>query len=230
MSNRTLAAKTSSILPPAVADRHVASVLAKAHSRLIGKELIGDLPAGQRSALNARQLLLARYFEQARFDMIEECVMSMMLSFFTARGVSEDEARRAVQKYADDLSCLPLWAVAQTCRDASRGRIEELNPDMPPSAARLRRYADQLIAPFAIEQWQLKRVLEARVVPEATEEEKQRVGAAMAALGKSLKVSDQITHQAEDDIRRDARRRDNGYAQRVMAEIAARKAAREKAG
>lgn len=227
MTNQRLMIPTSSTSPPPAADGRLAHLLAVMHSRLIGKELVGEIPDGQRLALVKRQELLASHFVPAPNDEIKKCVAGMMVSFFTMRGVSRDEALRAVQKYADDLAGIPLWAVSQTCRDASRGRIEELNPDMPPSAARLRRHAEQLIAPFAVEHWQLKHVLEAHVVPEASEEEKQRVGEAMAAFGKSLRTSDQINRLADADVRQDSRLRYSGYAQRVMAEIAARKAARE---
>lgn len=86
--------------------------------------------------------------------------VSLVLQGYSGR---VGDAQGTVSAYIDVLQDMPLWATQQACEDVRRGRVAGVNPDFPPSAARLHQVADEKLTPLRQELRKLDIVLDSKV-------------------------------------------------------------------
>jgi hypothetical protein len=134
-------------------------------SMVEGGWLPEPIPAPTRAMLEHRQSAVLAALQGASRSDLEEQVSGLMTGFPSMRGLSKLEAQILVRKYADDLEGVPLWAIRAACKDISRGAVSDLNPDFPPSASRVRQQADEHIERLERESKDLRKVLQAKILP-----------------------------------------------------------------
>lgn len=73
------------------------------------------------------------------------------------------DAQGTVTAYTSVLQDVPLWSIQQACDEVRRGRVAGVNPDFPPSAARLHQVAEEKLTPLRQELRKLDIVLDSKV-------------------------------------------------------------------
>lgn len=76
---------------------------------------------------------------------------------------SNSDPGATINLIVDGLSDLPLWAIEQACSDLRQGKVSGCNPDFAPSAARMHRHAEDLMAVAREEYANLRMLLSAQV-------------------------------------------------------------------
>lgn len=100
--------------------------------------------------------------------------LAAMLSGWVNARVADPAAK--VSAYVATLGDLPCWAIEHVCADVARGHVEGLDPDFPPSAARLHQLGEDAVARLRKEAADLHAVSHARLeAPAPTEEERARI-------------------------------------------------------
>lgn len=141
----------------------VARRLPSTHLRAAIAERLADV----RRALMPLERSIAEKERAAR------AVAAMLSGWVNAR-VADPAAK--VSAYIATLGDLPCWIVEQVCRDVARGHVEGLDPDFPPSAARLHQLGEEAVAKLRKEAADLHTVSTVKLEHEPTEEERKRVG------------------------------------------------------
>jgi hypothetical protein len=148
--------------------------------------LSAPLPEPVRERLTKRLELLRSCSRPAAVEAIEEEVAKLMLGFPSTRGVPVIEVQLQVRKYAEDLLGAPLWAVKDACRDISRGSVQGLNPDFPPTSPRLRLVVNSYVSRVHLEAREIKVVLHAAVLLPANPEVRQSIRDGLLARSREL--------------------------------------------
>jgi hypothetical protein len=164
--------------------------------RLPSTELRGQIKlrlADVRRALMPLERSLAEKERAAR------AVAAMLSGWVNAR-VADPAAK--VSAYIATLGDLPCWAVERVCADVARGHVEGLDPDFPPSAARLHQLGEDAIERLRREAADLHAVYEAKLsAPEPTEDERKRVGVKLMDLKERLNRGTDDEHAARQRVR-----------------------------
>lgn len=115
--------------------------------------------------------------------------VAAVLSGWVNAKVSDPAAK--VSAYLAILGDLPCWVVEQVCREVARGHVDGLDPDFPPSAARLHQLGEDVIERLRREAAALDAVKNARLTPEAqpTEAERDRIRFGFQKLSEELQAA-----------------------------------------
>ncbi|MGV6876662.1 hypothetical protein ACUSIJ_28850 [Pseudochelatococcus sp. B33] len=139
-------------------------------------EKLAPTPA-QRDMLKARGRELVEHLKPTdgalAANVIGALISRMLMSFPSYRANITD-ADREIAQYVENLADTPLWAVHQACAGYQRGEYGG-STEFPPSAASLSAKARSLAYPFRMELEQIKRILNAQIYHEPTQEERDRV-------------------------------------------------------
>lgn len=126
--------------------------------------------------------------------------VAAMLSGWVNARVADPAAK--VSAYIATLGDLPCWAVEKVCAEVARGHVEELDPDFPPSAARLHQLGEVAIERLRKEANDLHAVSIAKLeATPPTEEERQRIGAKLMDLKDELSSGDPAEHEARQRVK-----------------------------
>lgn len=143
---------------------------------------------------DVRRALLPLERSMAEKERAARAVAAMLSGWVNAR-VADPAAK--VSAYIATLGDLPCWAVEQVCAEVARGHVEGLDPDFPPSAARLHQLGETAIAQLRKEAAALHSVNVARLVaPEPTEAERVSIGAKLMDLKGELSRGSDEDHTA----------------------------------
>jgi hypothetical protein len=188
------AQNTTSISQPIPAiDRALSDAVASIMNTVqrVGNDMVaGRLPPPElRIAIKVRlgdlhRALLPLERSIAEKERAARAVAAMLSGWVNAR-VADPAAK--VSAYVVTLGDLPVWAVEQVCAEVARGHVDGLDPDFPPSAARLHQLGEEAIARLRKEAADLVAVnsatLEARP---PSQEERARIGAKLMDLKEEL--------------------------------------------
>lgn len=126
--------------------------------------------------------------------------VAAMLSGWVNARVADPAAK--VSAYVATLGDLPCWAVEKVCAEVARGHVEGLDPDFPPSAARLHQLGEDAIERLRKEASDLHAVSTAKLsAPEPTPEERQRIGTKLMDLKADLQTGGVEEDQARQRVR-----------------------------
>src|SRR5688572_9201416 len=99
-----------------------------------GEIVTTELPTPSfRSEMQARVQVITGALRPGDQRLMGAAILEMLGKFLNARPA--DPAKTAAA-FVMEVQNLPLFAVEKACRDISGGRVADLNPDFPPSAAR----------------------------------------------------------------------------------------------
>lgn len=169
------------------------------------------LPSAElRQAIKARAESIRRALLPLERSMAEKeragrAVAAMLSGWVNAR-VADPAAK--VAAYVATLGDLPCWVVERVCHDVARGHVEGLDPDFPPSAARLHQLGEEAISRLRKEAADLHAVATARLEVIASPDQRQRIHASAVAGAKRLAEGD----DDEQKLRSEKRSRDNADA------------------
>lgn len=144
--------------------------------------------------------------------------VAAMLSGWVNARVADPAAK--VSAYVATLGDLPCWAVERVCADVARGHVEGLDPDFPPSAARLHQLGEDAIERLRREATELHAVNSAKLQALApTEEERQSIGLQIVDLSERLERGNDAEHEARLRVKFEQNAAEMARAQaRVRAE------------
>jgi hypothetical protein len=148
---------------------------------------------------DVRRSLLPLERSIAEKERAARAVAAMLSGWVNAR-VADPAAK--VSAYIATLGDLPCWAVEKVCAAVARGHVEGLDPDFPPSAARLHQLGEQAIERLRKEANDLHAVSTARLdAPAPTEEERQRIAAKLMDLKEELQRGPDDEHEARQKVK-----------------------------
>ena len=131
--------------------------------------------------------LWMRDLTPARHAAIATAVSEMFLGFPSMRSVRADEAKQMTAKYVKELEDLPQWAIDEACQRITRGSVIDASADFPPSSARVRIVALDVVQPLRSARETLLDALRAELPPrEISDEERAEMAAKFAALRDQL--------------------------------------------
>lgn len=195
--------------------------------RVGGATVVRTLPTPRLAAAIAqRQADVRRALAPLERSMAEKeraakAVAAVLSGWVTAK-VADPAAK--VAAYIAVLGDLPCWVVEQVCRDVARGHVDGLDPDFPPSAARLHQLGEEVIGRLRKEAADLEVVRTATLTaePAPSEEERGRIALGFQKLHEELRDGDKATFEARQrlSIERDKQVLAEGQA-RVRREYAA---------
>jgi hypothetical protein len=128
-----------------------------------GAYLTAPLSVTTRDQLENRLEVLRNAARAASGEQIAHEVTKLMTSYPSLRGSSDSDAAAIIGQYSEALAGVPLWALRDACKAIARGAVAGLNPDFPPSSARLRGVADGYVSALHLEARGILEVLEAQV-------------------------------------------------------------------
>lgn len=208
MSQITAQHTTSILRPIQPADRAFSDAVASILNTVerIGQQVVARrLPSEQlRSAIKLRMAdvrgaLLPLERSIAEKERAARAVAAMLSGWVNAR-VADPAAK--VSAYVATLGDLPCWAVEQVCAEVARGHVEGLDPDFPPSAARLHQLGEEAIERLRKEANDLHAVSVAKLeAPAPTEDERKRIGARLMDLKEELDHGDPAEQQARQRVK-----------------------------
>lgn len=156
----------------------------------------------ERTALETRRAFLVDGMQPAKPAFIIEAVLEMLIGFGGSRADGDDAKAMAAQ-YASVLSGLPGWAIKRSCVRWAMGHVsaEEvgekvLNRTFAPSAALVRRVAEDILQPYKNEIGRINKTLKAKF--EITESDEQRAANWPKIQAGLLETSQRL---AEGDLR-----------------------------
>lgn len=130
-----------------------------------------------------RRALLPLGRAMAERELAERAVAALLQS----TNMRAADPRAKVAEYTAVLSDLPVWAVKQACHDFARGLVEGVNPDFPPTAARVHQHSEAVLAPLRKEAKRLETVRAVTLkANRRTPEERQRMALNFLALKDEL--------------------------------------------
>lgn len=176
--------------------------------------------ARERSALEARAAELSaglRAFEREEREVVRSTLHAMLGGFRSLRESGED-AETAVEILLAVLREFPTWAIEEACMRIAQHKADAdppLDPRWAPSDAQIYQIVADLVQPH---RQTLQRVQALLSAPVEIPQPQERISRAEieAKLGREIKERQQFE--------------DGGYAARVAADLAARKAARQAQG
>jgi hypothetical protein len=142
---------------------------------LSGDECTRPLPPAVRERLSLFLVNTERYAAPALDNQIDDEISKLMLSFRSARTISPEEAEATVRTFVEVMRGLPLWAIRDGFGKISRGEVEGVSLDYPPSAPRLRKVVTDEMIPIRADRSEVTRILAAREVPPENPEMAKRV-------------------------------------------------------
>lgn len=184
--------------------------------RLPSTELRGEIKL---RLADVRRALLPLERSIAEKERAARAVAAMLSGWVNAR-VADPAAK--VSAYIATLGDLPCWAVEQVCGEVARGYVEGLDPDFPPSAARLHQLGDTAVARLRKEANDLHAVNTATLeeVP-PTEDQRARIGVKFMELKAELSKGDPVEHEARQRVKFEQNKTEMELQQaRVRAEYA----------
>lgn len=193
MTNLPSKATSSTSLQIGPPDRATADLVAVFRNRLEqdrGETVIrGGLPTvEQRRTMQVRQEDLARALRPVRMNEQDRrkagaAIASMLSAWIhTGRG----DPKETVASFTAHLADLPLFAIEEACRKVSKGYVDGLSPDFPPSAARLHQLAMDACALLKQEMAQIHEVLAAKAYHEPSDAERERIAVGFRGLADEL--------------------------------------------
>lgn len=160
--------QTSSTSPQTLTADDRAAILDATNS-MVGDEVLRPLAPEVRQRLALFLTSTDRVSTPATGPQVREALMSLMLSFQTARSVSKAEAEALLRKYTEVLEGLPLWAIRQGFRKVERGEVDGVSLDFPPAAPRLRDVVTAVMEPVLRDRYAVRRLLRAKEAPPPNE-------------------------------------------------------------
>lgn len=157
----------------------------------------------------------------AERERVGKAVQAMLSGWLNAK--ASDPAAK-IAAYVNTLADLPCWAVERVCEDVARGRVEGLDADFPPSAARIHQLAEVALERLRKEQHDLLTAGTVKLAtdPLVSEAERVRIGT------KLVDLRDELEHGSDAEVaaRLLVKREQNNaelarQQQRVVAEYAA---------
>lgn len=154
-----------------------------------GQAVAPRLPSGDlRTAIAARLVDVRRALLPLERSVVEReraaRAVAAGLSGWLTR-VADPAAK--VSSYLVILGDLPCWIVEQVCHDVARGAVDGLDPDFPPSAARLHQLGEESVAKLRKEAVDLHTAGIVKLEPApVSAEERKRVGLKIIAAGDEL--------------------------------------------
>lgn len=220
---------TSISRPIAPADRKLSDAVASIMNTIerVGAEFIAQrLPSTELRAeiklrlADVRRALLPLERSIAEKERAARAVAAMLSGWVNAR-VADPAAK--VSAYIATLGDLPCWAVEQVCGEVARGYVEGLDPDFPPSAARLHQLGNDAVARLRKEANDLHAVNTATLEQAPpTEDQRARIGLKFMELKAELSQGDPVEHEARQRVKFEHNRDELELQQaRVRAEYAA---------
>lgn len=189
-----LAANTTSISQPIGhidrgLENAVASILNTAE-KVNGETVVKRLPSADLLAAVGKRLhgvrmaLMPLERSIAEKERAAKAIGAMLSGWMNAR-VADPAAK--VAAYIATLGDLPCWVVERVCGDVARGHVEGLDPDFPPSAARLHQLGEEVVRRLKVEADELNRVKTAKLAPvEPTQDERASIAAQMRQRSEEL--------------------------------------------
>lgn len=168
----------------------------------------------ERIALQARQIALVNQMRSITYTAADKkpsqlagaAVAEMLHGFEAWKSKGKDELGKqdTIGWYVHELRDMPLFAIEAACQDVRQSRVPDLNPDWPPSSARMvalaRTHADGAKKQHAL----VKAILGISHVrePEIDQQAKsQRVGEGLRALAETLaETTEKIERERRDEI------------------------------
>ncbi|MGA7805445.1 hypothetical protein [Bradyrhizobium sp.] len=208
MTQHLAPASTSTYEPLGPIDRKLSNAVAailNSVERVDGQTVARQLPTPElRQAVAARIDGIRRTLSPldrstAEKERAARAIAAMLSGWINAR-VADPQAK--VATYVTTLADLPCWAVQSVCADLARGRVEGVDPDYPPSAARLHQLVEKAIAPLRKEAYALDTVnaltLEAK---QPMEQERKRIALQLLDLRDRLERGNEEEHQARQRVK-----------------------------
>lgn len=135
-------------------------------------------------------------------DAAARALAAMFMAF---PSVKSDTAAERISAYVLYLHDLPLFAIQQACDDIARHRIKDIDPDFPPSTARLHEIADKHRNKMHGEKISYDRVVTTKKLlpPPITEGHAKKMQTLFADLGKELREKNEreTTEETERRLR-----------------------------
>lgn len=148
---------------------------------------------------DVRRALMPLERSIAEKERAARAVAAMLSGWVNAR-VADPAAK--VSAYVATLGDLPCWAVEKVCAEVARGHVEGLDPDFPPSAARLHQLGEDALERLRKEANDLHAVNSATLeAPVPTDEERQQIGAKLMDLRDELGRGDPAEHEARQRVK-----------------------------
>jgi hypothetical protein len=168
---------------------------------------------------DVRRSLLPLERSMAEKQRAAVAVAAMLSGWINARVA--DPAQK-VSAYIATLGDLPCWAVEKVCAEVARGHVEGLDPDFPPSAARLHQLGEDAIDRLRKEAGDLHAISMAKLeAPAPSEEERKSIGVQLMSLKEELDHGTDADHTARQRVRFEQNAADLSRQQaRVRAEYA----------
>lgn len=209
MTTPSLAPSTTSISQPiGPIDRRLADAIAvilNTAERVAGVTVVRQLPSPRLIAdITVRQHDLRRALAPLERSVAEKeraaKAVAAVLSGWVMAKVADPAAK--VSAYIAVLGDLPCWVVEQVCRDVARGHVDGLDPDFPPSAARLHQLGEDVIARLRKEAGDLAAVKDAKLTAEPAPgaDERARIALGFQQLGEELKQGDKAAFEARQKL------------------------------
>lgn len=208
MTNLTAPNSTSISQPIQPADRSLSDAVASIMNTVerVGAGFVAKrLPSTElRSAIklrlaDVRRSLMPLERSLAEKERAARAVAAMLSGWVNAR-VADPAAK--VSAYVATLGDLPCWAVERVCAEVARGHVEGLDPDFPPSAARLHQLGEEAIERLRREAIDLHAVNTATLdKPAPTDEERQSIGVQMIDLKERLERGSDDEHSARQRVK-----------------------------
>lgn len=192
MNARAVSLPTSNSSPIPPADRWFDDAVAVIHNTV---EYLDGHPVADTLPTIELRLAIAHRLEAIRRALLpldramaeRERAARVVNTMLTCWNLRQDIRETKAAMYVLALGDLPVWAVEQACQDVARGLVEGLDPDFPPSTARVHQLAEAVLAPLRKE---AKRLDVAKMVTlkphRQTAEERQRIALKMIELKDEL--------------------------------------------
>lgn len=148
----------------------------------------------------------------AERDRAAKAIAAVLSGWVNAK-VSDPAAK--VAAYLAVLGDLPVWAVEEVCRDVARGHVSDIDPNFPPSAAKLHQLAEEVVYRLKEEAKNLEAVRTATLTaePVPTPEERGRIAVRFQALHDELTEGTQAEFKARQRIKHELNREAFAQAQ-----------------
>jgi hypothetical protein len=200
-----LATNTTSISQPvSPIDRRLSdaiTVILNTAECVNGQTVVRNLPSPMlKRDIEARQAELRRGLAPLDRSIAEKKraakAVAAVLSGWVNAKVADPAAK--VSAYIAILGDLPCWVVEQICREVARGHVNGIDPDFPPSAARLHQLGEQVIARLRKEAVDLETVKNAKLSADPTPEERKIVGLKFMELQEEMAARTGLGNRVSD--------------------------------
>jgi hypothetical protein len=135
-----------------------------------------------------KDTLLPASISQPEVARVAAAVAGMLGGGYTS--LQNVDRKATIAGYTEALQDLPAWAVENGCGNVRHGKVDGLDPDWPPTHARMHLIAEKELAPVKLEQAQIMGVITLQLPPQKDEAEAERMTAkAKAWLDRSDPVA-----------------------------------------